>query len=477
MAYKIPDFSQGRILVVGDVMLDSYWQGDIERISPEAPVPVVKVSSQNDCPGGAANVALNVAVLGAKVHLLGICGDDQAAQTLGRQLKKHQVDSLLIKDPNIKTVTKLRILGHRQQLVRLDFEGEALASVTIDQIKHQFEKHLAHVDIVILSDYAKGTLSMAPELIKMANARGVRVLVDPKSPVLSHYAGAYLITPNLKEYEALVGHCPTEAIFEQKGKALLEKNHLPALLVTRSEKGVSLFQKNKPVLHLPAHQQEVYDVTGAGDTVIAYIGASLAANASLEDAVKLANLAAGISVRKLNAATVSVGELRREIWRQTASFIDRHILSEEELITAVQDARLQNETIVMTNGCFDILHPGHVAYLEEAKKLGDRLIVAVNDDDSVRQLKGENRPINPLVARMQVLAGLRSVDWVVPFGEKTPERLITQVMPDVLVKAGDYKVDEIAGHKQVLANNGQVLIMNYVDGYSTTRTMQKILEN
>ena len=377
MTYHIPVFSRARVLVVGDVMLDSYWTGGIDRISPEAPVPVVKVHAQNECPGGAANVALNVAVLGAEVSLLGICGNDPAGETLEKKLTKQHVKSHLIKDPHIQTITKLRVLGHNQQLVRLDFEGKMFGEETVQQLKKQFAELVKQTDIVILSDYAKGTLSLAPELIAIANQHKVRVLVDPKSPDLSHYAGAFLITPNFKEFEAIVGHCANEEDVLEKANALLTQAHLPALLVTRSEKGMSLFQKNKSVMNLAAHQQEVYDVTGAGDTVIAYIAAGLASGESLENAVTLANLAAAISVRKLNAATVSIPELRREIWQQMPSFTDRHMMTEEELLTAVQDARGHKERIVMTNGCFDILHPGHVAYLEQAKKLGDRLIVAV----------------------------------------------------------------------------------------------------
>lgn len=474
MTYLIPDFAKAKVLVVGDVMLDRYWSGPIHRISPEAPVPVVNIHQEAECPGGAANVALNVAATGASVTLLGICGDDLAAKCLEEKLLAENVQVDLMKDPHLQTIVKLRVLGSRQQLLRLDFEGERVNDHR-GLFQKRFETLVQKADVLILSDYAKGTLEHAVELIKIANRHKVPVFVDPKTNDFSHYAGAFLITPNLKEFQEVVGPCPNETILLEKGKKLLKENHLPALLVTRSEQGVTLFQQGKTPITLPAHQQEVYDVTGAGDTVIAYIAAGVASGASLEDAIKLANLAAGISVRKLNAATVTVPELRREIWQLTQSYNEKHILTQDELLTAVQDAKAHGEVIVMTNGCFDILHPGHVTYLEQAKQLGDRLIVAVNDDDSVRRLnKGEGRPLNSLKARMQVLAGLRAVDWVTSFSEDTPEKLIERILPDILTKGGDYKVTEVAGHKAVLANGGQVIILDFVPGFSTTSLIGKI---
>jgi D-beta-D-heptose 7-phosphate kinase / D-beta-D-heptose 1-phosphate adenosyltransferase len=472
MRHNIPDFSAARVLVVGDVMLDRYWSGAIQRISPEAPVPIVNVAHENECPGGAANVALNVAALGAQVTLLGVCGDDLAAQIIEQKLALHQVNNCLIKDSNQETIIKLRVLAAHQQLLRLDFEVPAVVTAK-SLIKEKFSELVHQFDVVILSDYAKGTLANARDLIALANVAQVKVLVDPKSKDFSIYHGAYLITPNLKEFQEIVGVCANEQSILTKGQALLTQLELPALLVTRSEEGLTLFQKDLPALTLPAYEQEVYDVTGAGDTVIAVLASSLAAGLLLEDAVKLANLAASISVRKLNAATVTVAEMRRALW-QIENYSTKHVMTKKELITAVQDAKEHGEKIVMTNGCFDILHSGHVAYLEQAKKLGDRLIVAVNDDQSVRRLKGSSRPLNDLVARMRVLSSLRAVDWVVAFSEDTPEQLINEVLPDVLVKGGDYQVEEIAGHQAVLANNGQVRILDFVPGYSTSAMIEKI---
>ena len=475
MTYCIPAY-WGKVLVLGDVMLDRYWSGGIHRISPEAPVPVVSIENEVECPGGAANVALNVAALGASVKLLGVCGDDLPAQVLEKKLALHHVESYLIKDPGQKTIVKLRILGPNQQLLRLDFDSITVINA-FDLLKKKFMTLIKEVDILILSDYAKGTLLYASELIAIANEHGVRVLVDPKTSDLSLYKGAFLITPNLKEFQSIVGFCPGEKEILERGQQLLENTDFSALLVTRSENGMTLFQRNKLPFTLSAHQQEVYDVTGAGDTVIAVLGACLSAGLSLEDAIKLANLAAGISVRKLNAATVTVAELRREIWRQTKPSNEKHIMTQEELLITVADAKAHGESIVMTNGCFDLLHPGHIAYLEQAKQLGDRLIVAINDDLSVSRLKGAQRPINDLNTRMQMIAALRVVDWVTSFHEDTPENLINQILPDILVKGGDYQVHEIAGHDAVVANGGKVIILSFLPGYSSTKIIEKIKES
>jgi D-beta-D-heptose 7-phosphate kinase / D-beta-D-heptose 1-phosphate adenosyltransferase len=297
------------------------------------------------------------------------------------------------------------------------------------------------------------------------------VLVDPKGRDFSIYRGATLLTPNLSELEAVVGPCPDEDAIVIKGEQLRAELQLDALLVTRSEHGMTLLRAGQPALHLPAEAREVYDVTGAGDTVIALLGAGLAAGQDLPHAARLANIGAGIVVGKLGTATVSVAELRRAIrsLHQDAG----GILDEETLIERVAEARAHGESIVMTNGCFDIIHPGHVRYLEAARRLGDCLIVAVNDDDSVRRLKGPARPVNPLAHRMQVLAALKPVDWVVAFGEDTPARLIGRVLPDILVKGGDYRAEDVAGYDAVTRNGGQVKILDFHAGYSTTAILEK----
>lgn len=469
----IPDFSTARVLVVGDVMLDRYWSGPVPRISPEAPVPVVRIQKNEDRPGGAANVALNLAALGVQTRLLGVVGNDDSANQVNNALAKAGVQGQFLVTPNRPTITKLRVLSRNQQLIRLDFEEalDAVGAFDRDEFKRRFADAVAQVDVVVLSDYAKGTLVDAPELIRHAREAGKQVVVDPKGSDFTRYQGASCLTPNLSELQAVVGPCETEAVLVEKSQKLRLSLSLESLLVTRSEHGMSLLRDDAEPLHLPTEAREVFDVTGAGDTAIAVLAATLAAGQDFAQAARLANFGAGVVVGKLGTATVSPGELLRAVRAQHAN--DAGVLSEAELLERVAEARAHGERVVMTNGCFDLLHVGHVRYLEEARKLGDVLIVAVNDDDSVRGLKGSSRPINPLADRMRMLAALKCVDWVVPFSESTPQRLIGSVLPDRLVKGGDYKAEDIAGHAEVTANGGEVVILHFHDGYSTTSLIEK----
>lgn len=471
MTLSLPHFAQAKILVIGDVMLDRYWHGSTDRISPEAPVPIVHIQGKQERAGGAGNVALNLRALGCDVRLLGMIGEDDAGEQLEKELLKAGVFCDLERIPSVPTTTKLRVLGRHQQLIRLDFE-QGFHQVDPGRLFDHCKSHLSQANALILSDYGKGVLQHVQTLIEMANHLKVPVLVDPKGDDFSRYYGATLITPNLKEFEAVVGRCHTEQAIAEKAMALIQAHQFGAILVTRGEHGMSLIQRDQEPLHVPARAQEVFDVTGAGDTVIATLAAAVAVGTSLSESALLANTAAGIAVTKLGSATVTVPELRRVLQRQENSELG--VLSEQELITSVADARSHNETIVMTNGCFDILHFGHISYLQQAKALGTRLIVAVNDDASVARLKGPQRPINSLEHRMSILAALRVVDWVVPFSEDTPERLITRVIPDVLVKGGDYTPDKIAGSRAVIANGGCVRILPFVDGHSTTGMVRKI---
>lgn len=472
MKIHIPAFENARILIVGDVMLDRYWYGAASRISPEAPVPVVHIQKEEERPGAAGNVALNVAALGAQATLLGVAGDDAIADVLENKLRAAQVDCRLHRLKHLPTTTKLRVIstGFHQQLIRLDFE-DSLANFNHAELCALFEAHLLQTDIVILSDYAKGALACAPDLIKLARAKNIPVFVDPKGQDFSIYRGATLLTPNRKEFEAIVGVCRDEQELIDKGLKLLQQYDLEALLVTRGEQGMTLIQPNQPEFHLPAQGREIYDVTGAGDTVIAVLAASVAAGAELPMATVLANMAGGIVVGKMGAATASVPELRQAARQERVA--GRGIMTEEQLLFAIQDAQENGERVVMTNGCFDILHAGHVGYLEQAKSLGDRLIVAVNDDDSVRRLKGPPRPINRVEHRMAVLAGLSAVDWVVSFSEDTPERLLEQVRPDVLVKGGDYQLSEVVGAEIVLGYGGEVQVLGVEPGLSTTGILER----
>jgi len=472
MKIQIPRFAQARVLIVGDVMLDRYWHGPTARISPEAPVPVVKVEEIEERPGGAANVAVNIATLGGQVQVLGVTGADEAATALVARLGRLGVASDLLRLEGQATITKLRVVSRHQQLLRLDFE-DGFPGFNPAALRARFATHLLAADVVVLSDYAKGTLREVQGYIQQARAHGRQVLVDPKGWDFTPYRGATLITPNLAELEAVAGPCRSDEELVAKGMNLIRDLELEALLITRSERGMTLLQRDHDPLHLAARAREVFDVTGAGDTVIATLAAGLAAGMDLVAATMLANLAAGIVVGKLGTASVTVSELQRALYEHDEPV--RGVLSEEQLVAAVADAKAHGETIVMTNGCFDILHAGHVAYLEQARRLGNRLIVAVNDDASVRRLKGENRPVNILEGRMRVLAGLASVDWVVPFAEATPERLICRVKPDYLVKGGDNDPARIPGNRCVWEAGGQVVVMDYIDGCSTTGTIARIL--
>ncbi len=474
MNMTLPDFSRARVLVVGDLMLDRYWHGSTSRISPEAPVPIVKVSQHEERPGGAANVALNVASLGGKVTLVGLVGQDEPAIILNRMLTNAGVLCEFEVAENRPTITKLRVISRQQQLIRLDFEDEFEAKHA-HQVLERFRRSLSGINAVILSDYGKGALRESALLIELARKAGIPVLVDPKSKDFAAYRGASVITPNMAEFETVVGECKDDATIVHKGIALVERLGLEALLVTRSEKGMSLIHRDGAALHLPTHAREVYDVTGAGDTVISVMGAALACQMPMEEATALANVAAGIVVGKLGTATVSETELRSALKLDQEH--DLGVMDENALVAAVADARARGERIVMTNGCFDILHAGHVSYLEVARHLGDRLIVAVNDDESVRRLKGKNRPINGVEPRMAVLAGLASTDWVVPFSEDTPERLICRIKPDILVKGGDYRAEDVAGYGCVTRNGGKVKILHFVDGCSTSKVIKKIRDS
>lgn len=470
---QLVDFNQAKVLVVGDIMLDRYWNGSTGRISPEAPVPVVNIDGSQDRPGGAANVALNLAALGCQVTLMGLTGDDDASEALTEILTSVGVKCHFLKRPEFDTITKLRVMSRNQQLIRLDFE-KSFQAVDKSELNTAYQACLTEHNAVILSDYAKGCLSDVPMLIRAANASDVPVVVDPKGNDFAKYAGATLITPNMAEFELVAGHCSDEKTLVSKAQYLAEKYAFGALLVTRSEKGMTLLRPNKSEFHLPAKAKEVYDVTGAGDTVIATLTAAHAAGASLEDACGLANAAASIVVGKVGTSTVSDNELASLV--TDSKDIGRGVMTEQQLLMVVREAKKRGEKLVMTNGCFDILHAGHVSYLTNAQKLGHRLIVAVNTDASVTELKGPGRPVNNVDRRMSVLAGLASVDWVVPFSEETPERLISSVLPDILVKGGDYKPEQIAGGRQVIDNGGEVKVLNFEDGISTTHIIEKLTD-
>jgi len=474
---QVPAFHLGRILIIGDVMLDRYWHGGTHRISPEAPVPVVKIEQIEDRPGGAANVALNIAALGAAAVVAGFTGEDDSAQSLEALLASSGILTQFEKIPSSPTITKLRVISRHQQLIRLDFEDTLTINhpankTANDGLLKKTLPELEQASVLVLSDYKKGVLTHPQTFIQAAKKQRIPILVDPKGTDFERYRGATLLTPNLAEFEAVVGHCETEKLLVERGQTLRDNLDLDALLITRSEHGMTLLRKNLPELHFPATAREVFDVTGAGDTVISVLAAALAAGTSMAESVALANIAAGIVVGKLGTAAISAPELRRAVLSDHG--MGKGVMSEEQLLIAIEDARSQGERIVMTNGCFDIIHAGHVGYLEQAKARGDRLVVAVNSDDSVSRLKGPSRPINPAERRMAVLAAIESVDWVTPFSEDTPERLINLFKPDILVKGGDYQLEEIVGWETVQNYGGTVEVLEFLDNCSTTAIVKKI---
>ena len=468
----LPDMSSGNVTVIGDVMLDRFWSGGSRRISPEAPVPVVNVMSQEDRAGGAGNVAVNLAHLGIDVSLVGLCGEDDHARALRACVEATGVRWNVMPCGG-ETIVKLRVLSRNQQLLRMDFESP-LASYGNDLFVGYARQHLADADLVVFSDYAKGSLSMVDRLLEVCREMGKPTLVDPKGLDFERYRGATVLTPNLAELEAIVGPCNDETALLEKTETLRVSLDVQAILVTRSEAGMTLIQAGSPPQHLAASAREVYDVTGAGDTVIAVMAGCLSAGLPLSESARFANQAAGIVVAKLGTASVTPAELGAIPTSEPRPSNKTGVMSESDLLVEIEQAKLTGQRVVMTNGCFDLLHPGHVSYLQQASAQGDLLVVAVNDDDSVRRLKGSSRPVNPTADRMAILAALACVEFVVPFSEDTPARLIEAVAPDVLVKGGDYKVEEIAGHESVLARGGRVITLDFVEGHSTSGMLARL---
>lgn len=466
--------SIGKVAVFGDIMIDSYWIGSTNRISPESPVPVVNINHTENRLGGAANVALNISKMECPITLAGLVGIDAHAKELESLCQTNNIETDFVEEKGFSTIMKLRVISRQQHIVRCDFEeAPNLTPALIAKITDSLKATIDENDIIVLSDYNKGFLSDPQALIQYARSNNKTVIIDPKGDDFSKYRGASLITPNTSEFELVVGHCKTEEILFAKAEALRAELELDALLITRSEKGMTLFEKDKAPVTFSAKAQDVFDVTGAGDTVIAMIATQLAKGTPLPQACKIANVAASIVVGKMGASYVTQDELDYALGQSDRPH--NLVLSKEALLHEVKRAKMNNETVVMTNGCFDILHRGHVKYLEEASKLGHHLIVALNSDASVKRLKGETRPIMDETSRATVLASLSSVAWVTLFDEDTPESLINAVLPDVLVKGSDYTVDQIAGADAVINNGGRVELIDFIDGYSTSKAIEKII--
>ena len=470
------DMLHTKVAVIGDVMTDRYITGSVNRISPEAPVPVNLVQSERSVLGGAANTAANLSSLGCQVYMAGMRGDDRNGTLLAELLQKAGIDDGgLLVSPGYQTTTKVRILGARQQMMRLDFEEKRSPSPEEERMLLTWLDGLLRSGLgaIVLSDYGKGmiTKEVAQQVIQKGASYHVPVLVDPKGSDWTKYEGAYGITPNLKELSDCAGdEIPNEEkAIETEGEAIRKKFHISHVFVTRSEKGITCLS-DAGAIHRASVAQDVFDVSGAGDTVMAVTAAAISCKLPMETVLELANLAAGIAVSKVGTYQVKREELLKACGDREVLPRREGSISWEEATRQVQAWKAKGHVVVFTNGCFDILHRGHVTYLEEAARLGDHLIVGLNSDASVKRLKGPSRPINGEQDRAFMLSALRCVDDVVIFGEDTPEELLSHIKPDILVKGGDYKPEEVAGRQYA----GKVEILSFVDGYSTTGTIRKI---
>ncbi|WP_419806464.1 bifunctional D-glycero-beta-D-manno-heptose-7-phosphate kinase/D-glycero-beta-D-manno-heptose 1-phosphate adenylyltransferase HldE [Terriglobus sp.] len=471
-------FRSLRVLVVGDLMLDRYVEGDVERISPEAPVPVLRQVREYSRPGGAANVAMNLAGLGLQTSLCGRLGVDAAGAELRQLVQEAGVHAENVIASAAATITKTRVVSRTQQLLRLDVETrEAPPQHEDDALVERAAGAVAGMHAVVLSDYAKGTLSpqVCRAVIGAARRRGIPVLVDPKTRDLGRYRGSTTICPNLAELSMATGVAAhqTEALLAAAHE-LLQQLDIEFLTVTMSERGIRVLQREQPDFVSPAKAREVYDVSGAGDTVIATLAASLAAGLGLPAAVELANLAAGIVVGKLGTVPVHAGELVSQLTQSPTVSSNEKVLARERARARVEEWRAAGETIVFTNGCFDLLHVGHITLLEDCHRFGSKLVVALNTDASVSRLKGPSRPIVGENERAKVMAALAAVDLVTLFDEPTPLNLIEILRPDVLVKGGDYTVQTVVGHEVVAGYGGRVQIVPTVAGFSTTNIVRKL---
>lgn len=478
LANYLPLFRNVRIVCVGDLMLDRFIYGEVERISPEAPIPIIRVLRESAMLGGAGNVVRNVAALGAQISLIAVIGDDDAGHVATRQIGKlERVYSGLVVVPGRQTTTKTRYLVGTQQLLRADRENTGeLDQNTRAQILDTFEAELKDAGLVILSDYAKGVLDaeMLRLLITASNKAGKPVIADPKSTDFSRYAGVRVLTPNTHELSLAASRpCTDDASIENAARLVLPQVG-GAILVTRAQSGMSLIETGIPARHIAARAPEVFDESGAGDTCLATLGVALAVGAPLEDAALLANASAGLAVSKAGTAVVYLDDLAGVLHAADLQGAEAKIRNLPRAMEMVSKLRARGKKIGFTNGCFDLVHPGHVSLLRQAREACDHLIVGLNTDASVRRLKGEGRPIQSEMARAIVLASLASVDMVVLFDEETPITLIEAIRPDVLVKGADYTVEKVVGHEIVQSYGGRILLANLEDGFSTTNTIARI---
>jgi D-beta-D-heptose 7-phosphate kinase/D-beta-D-heptose 1-phosphate adenosyltransferase len=464
-------FGRPQVLVVGDLMLDKYVWGEVERISPEAPVPVLRTGRRSEQPGGAANVAMNLVGLGARVTVMGFGGGDDNQRALEGLLRDAGVHCSIVACPGSPTTSKLRVLAGHQQLLRMDCEATpGYSFAATEELVKLVTAELPEAAVVVLSDYAKGVLSerVCGTIIARARAAHIPVVVDPKGLDFTRYRGATVICPNAKELAAVTGESASDLTrLLGAGQNMTATLGLECMLVTLGEKGIAILRPDSRV-HVPAAARQVYDVSGAGDTVVAVIATALASGVEIEGAARLANVAAGIVIGKVGTVPIQRGELLGALAKEMQPGSNEKVMSMEVLSGRVAGWRSRGLQVVVTNGCFDLLHIGHIALLEQARRAGDRLIVAVNSDSSVRRLKGPDRPLVREQDRARILAALAAVDAVVVFDESTPLRLIEAIRPDVLVKGGDYCEDEVVGAAGVRGWGGRVELVPLVVGCSTT---------
>ena len=469
-------FGQPKVLVVGDVMLDKYVWGEVERISPEAPVPVLRTARRSEQPGGAANVAMNLAGLGAQVTVVGFGGGDDDQDMLESLLREAGVKCSIVACQGVPTTSKLRVLAGHQQLLRMDSEPKrADFNGAADSLLRYAMENLPGTSVVVLSDYAKGVLSerVCRSIIDEARRLRVPVVVDPKGRDFARYHGATTICPNARELAAATGESASDLKWLlAAGQSMVAALNLQYMLVTLSEKGITILRQDSRC-HVPAAARQVFDVSGAGDTVVAVVAVAVGAGVSIEAAVRLANAAAGVVIGKVGTVPIQREELLGALGQEFQPGSDEKVMPLEGLLTRVAGWRSQGSQIVFTNGCFDLLHMGHITLLEKARRMGDRLIVAVNSDRSVRALKGSERPLVREHDRARIVAALAAVDAVVVFDEETPLRVLEALRPDVVVKGGDYTENNVVGAGEVRGWGGRLELVPLVAGCSTTRLIAR----
>lgn len=458
------------ILVIGDIMIDEYWFGDCNRISPEAPVPITNINNKNFKVGGAGNVALNLTEINSNISLVSTIGKDVEGKIIKKILKNKNIDLNFKEVDDCHTIKKLRIFSNHHQMIRLDFESKKEKyKIKIDS---KLKKKINNHKLILISDYEKGSLIEVRKIIDYAKFKSKLIIVDPKGNDFSKYKDASILTPNIYEFTRIVGIIKNKSMLIKKARDLIKKNNLIGLLITQGKNGMTFVSRDK-VIHKNSLVQEIYDVTGAGDTVVAIFSAYLNLGKTYEEAMDLANIAASIVIKKIGTSTASKKDID-EIYELKNKEINKKnfFASNSDIIQKIKEIK-KSKKIVLTNGCFDVIHAGHIHLLENAKKLGDFLIVAINSDKSIKALKGKSRPINKLSARVEVLRALSCVDLVITFDELTPLKIIKMISPNILVKGSDYKIKDVVGADVVKANKGKIKIIKIKKGFSSSKILQR----